>query len=379
MLMESSLSARNTASAAPVMRPASTPTPADLAFQDRILPDVSRTFALTIPQLPAALHQVIANAYLLCRIADTIEDEPALSREQKLHYSERFVAAVAGTVPPEPLARELAPLLTGSTLAAERTLISELPAVLRITWSFNPRQRRALEQCVEIMCRGMACFQVNQSLHGLADMPALDSYCYHVAGVVGEMLTELFCDYAPEIDAHRERLHALGISFGQGLQMTNILKDIWEDRSRGACWLPRTLFAEAGFDLDELRPGCADPAFAQGLQRLIGVAHAHLRNALEYSLLVPARETGIRRFCLWALGMAALTLQKIHHNPAFASGREVKISRQAVKLTVATTSAAVRSDRMLRLMFATAARGLPLEPVELPPVERLQRPCLHHL
>ena len=46
-------------------------------FQDQILPHVSRTFALTIPQLPMPLRTAVTNAYLLCRIADTIEDEPA--------------------------------------------------------------------------------------------------------------------------------------------------------------------------------------------------------------------------------------------------------------------------------------------------------------
>ena len=52
---------------------------ADLAWQHAILQEVSRTFALTIPQLPSGLRDVVGNAYLLCRIADTIEDEPALS------------------------------------------------------------------------------------------------------------------------------------------------------------------------------------------------------------------------------------------------------------------------------------------------------------
>ena len=58
-------------------------TASDLAYQARILQCVSRTFALTIPQLPGALRDVVGNAYLLCRIADTIEDEPTLSAGQK--------------------------------------------------------------------------------------------------------------------------------------------------------------------------------------------------------------------------------------------------------------------------------------------------------
>ena len=38
----------------------------DLAYQAKVLPLVSRTFALTIPQLPLDLVDVVGNAYLLC-------------------------------------------------------------------------------------------------------------------------------------------------------------------------------------------------------------------------------------------------------------------------------------------------------------------------
>jgi farnesyl-diphosphate farnesyltransferase len=44
-------------------------------FCRRALPEVSRTFALNIPVLPAPLDLVVTIAYLLCRIADTLEDE----------------------------------------------------------------------------------------------------------------------------------------------------------------------------------------------------------------------------------------------------------------------------------------------------------------
>ena len=56
----------------------------DEAYQDRILPHVSRTFALTIPQLPPGLRLGVTNAYLLCRIADTIEDQTNSSAAQRL-------------------------------------------------------------------------------------------------------------------------------------------------------------------------------------------------------------------------------------------------------------------------------------------------------
>ena len=47
----------------------------DEAYQAYSLQGVSRTFALTIPQLPHQLRLPVGNAYLLCRITDTIEDE----------------------------------------------------------------------------------------------------------------------------------------------------------------------------------------------------------------------------------------------------------------------------------------------------------------
>ncbi len=60
-------------------------------FQSDMLKGVSRTFALTIPQLPEALCRVVSNAYLLCRIVDTIEDEPALSGARKSYFCEQFL------------------------------------------------------------------------------------------------------------------------------------------------------------------------------------------------------------------------------------------------------------------------------------------------
>ena len=84
----------------------------DLAYQEEILQGVSRTFALTIPQLPDKLRDVVGNAYLLCRITDTIEDEPTLSAGQKRAFAERFAEVVAGRAEAEPFARELGALLS---------------------------------------------------------------------------------------------------------------------------------------------------------------------------------------------------------------------------------------------------------------------------
>ena len=331
----------------------------DARYQDSILQGVSRTFALTIPQLPESLRRVIGNAYLLCRITDTIEDDSALTSEQTRRLADMFAEVVCGKASAEEFAQQLYPLLSSHTIPAEHDLIKHTPAVIRVTHSFNPAQRNALERCVRIMAKGMADYQETASLDGLKDLSEMNQYCYYVAGVVGEMLTELFCDYSEEINRHKPELMKLAVSFGQELQMTNILKDIWDDRKRGACWLPRDIFLQNGFDLHDLQPGTSGEKFQAGLTELLAVAKGHLQNALTYTSLIPRSERGIRRFCLWAIGMAVLTLNKINQHRDFSAGVQVKISRRNVKAAIVTTSLFASHDWILQLLFKLSCRNLP--------------------
>jgi farnesyl-diphosphate farnesyltransferase len=248
----------------------------DFDYQAKILPGVSRTFALTIPVLPERLALVVTNAYLLCRLADTIEDDVALDNEQKSTFHERFVAIVEGREAAEPFAVELAPLLSSRALPAERELVEQAAAVVRVTHSFSPEERAALTRCVRVMCEGMPEFQRNKSLRGLDDLEEMTAYCYYVAGVVGEMLTDLFCLHCPELKQHRERLMGLAVSFGQGLQMTNILKDIWDDRHADTCWLPRSVFGSGTFSLERLEDSHMSSSFRDGLNQLLGVVELPL-------------------------------------------------------------------------------------------------------
>jgi farnesyl-diphosphate farnesyltransferase len=333
------------------------------ALQERLLLSVSRTFALTIPQLPAALGNVISNHYLLCRIVDTIEDEPRLSPEQKRYFCDQFVDVTSNGRGASQFAQELAPKLSEHTIAAEHKLIRSTPAVIAVTFSFNQVQQEALTRCVQVMTEGMVRFQQMKNPGGLKDLPQLNQYCYYVAGVVGETLTELFSEYSPAIAANRAKLMSLAVSFGQGLQMTNILKDVWDDHRRGACWLPQDVFDDTGFDLKNLAPEDYVDAFGLGLSRLIGIAHAHLDDAVSYTLLIPKHEKGIRSFCLWAIGFAVLTLRKISRHLDFSTGDQVKISRHSVKSTILVTRLAMTHDRLVRSLFRLATQGLPKPPV----------------
>jgi farnesyl-diphosphate farnesyltransferase len=336
--------------------------PDDLAYQAQALPLVSRTFALTIPQLPDELVDVVGNAYLLCRLADTIEDDAEMENARKSAFMSEFLEVINHKADAGNFAGRLVPELSSQTPEAERELVANTAIVVRITSTFSASQRKAVIRCVTTMCKGMPEFQDHNTLDGLPGLVDLDRYCYFVAGIVGEMLTDLFCEHCDELAHRRDEMMALAVCFGQGLQMTNILKDIWEDRESGTCWLPRSLFNDIEGGLPEAMRSRDSKAISAGVEELVGIAHAQLKAALRYTQIIPKSEPGIRRFCLWAIGMAVLTLRKIHQNPGYTHGNQVKISRRAVKTTILACDIAQHSNRALELLFNMAGRGMPLAP-----------------
>lgn len=331
----------------------------DLAYQDKMLTRVSRTFALTIPELPEALRIAVGNAYLWCRIADTIEDASHLSSAHKHDAYEELVTVLHTGAGAATFGKTVAPQLVGQCTPDEQDLVQHADRVHRVTCALPLEQQAAIHRCVTVMVEGMEEFQLKQGNGGLRDQTDLDAYCYYVAGVVGEMLTDLFCSYSTEIAAKRNDLHALSASFGEGLQLTNILKDVWDDNGRAVCWLPSEVFRAHGCELRKVLEDVPDVFFGHAMRSMVGVARGHLENALNYVTLIPRRETGIRRFCLYAIALAMLTLRNIHRNPQFRSGDAVKINRRTVYGVVGITRAICGSNFLLRRTFQATALGLP--------------------
>lgn len=100
----------------------------------------------------------------------------------------------------------------------------------------------------------------------LTSVQDLQQYCYIVAGIVGELLTEVFLFDTPALAAERTALEAQMIAFGEGLQLVNILKDASDDARDGRVYLPTDVskadvFALARADLDGAN------RYVQSLQR----------------------------------------------------------------------------------------------------------------
>jgi farnesyl-diphosphate farnesyltransferase len=309
---------------------------ADELYQRSILESVSRTFALTIPLLPPNLEKVVGNTYLLCRIVDTIEDASCMDAITKQDLSTSFVKTVLGEQNPRQFTDQCAIALAEHDNLDEIDLIQNIPRVLRVLDSCDMQQRHAVARCIQIMSDGMSYFHTRQNPQGLENLAEFEKYCYVVAGVVGEMLTSVFALHSPTFAKAISQNEYLAISFGQALQMTNILKDSPEDRERGVSWKPI---------------GVSDTD-------LLVIAHQKLEDALHYIHCIPKSELGIRRFCFLAFGLAVLTLKQIalrHHGYVSI---EAKLTRSQVSRFYVFTKFAVRSDWLMDIFFRIQARSL---------------------
>ncbi len=308
----------------------------DELYQRSILESVSRTFALTIPLLPPNLEKVVGNTYLLCRIVDTIEDASGIDATTKQDLSASFVKTVLGSQNPKDFTEQCAIALAGHSNRDEKELIQNIPRVLRVLESCDGEQRQAVARCIQIMSDGMSYFHTRQNSDGLENLTEFEKYCYVVAGVVGEMLTAVFSLHSPAFAKNISQKEHLAVSFGQALQMTNILKDSPEDRERGVSWKPI---------------GVSDTD-------LLVIAHQKLEDALRYIHCIPKTELGIRQFCFLAFGLAVLTLKKIalrHHGHRSI---EAKLTRSQVSRFYLFTKFAVRSDWLMDIFFRLQARSL---------------------
>jgi farnesyl-diphosphate farnesyltransferase len=225
---------------------------------DHLLERSSRTFALTIPVLPEPTRCEVTVAYLLFRVADTLEDASLWSREKKLAELERLAHFLER--PSEQQAAGLSAAWLRDPPCSQPgylELLGELPAVIRTAVSLSEHAMGAIRAHTFRTIQGMSSF-VAREREGVLQLESLEdlrAYCYAVAGIVGEMLTELFLLDRPALHPLAPALRRDAPTFGEALQLVNILKDSASDTSEGRRYLPRDVdraevFALARSDLE---------------------------------------------------------------------------------------------------------------------------------
>ncbi len=270
-------------------------TPLTDAEIDELLQATSRTFALTIPLLPDVERREVGLAYLVFRIADTFEDAENYDRDERVrallmflecltHQDRHCWLALADRCRAHP----------PSSVVAYNELLFAMPRVFE-----------SLAQCEDESVR-IVVFDASRSARGMIETlqradelgyfelttcEELQRYCYHVAGIVGEMLTRLFSRRL--MPGAIDELLPLARDFGEGLQLVNILKDAEADATVGRRYFPsvdrKGVMSLAHWNLHRARlylsrlERCRAPlGYLQFSQLPIELAEATLRRMMKH-------------------------------------------------------------------------------------------------
>lgn len=313
-----------------------------------ILRQVSRSFYLTLTVLPHSIRDQLGLAYLFARAADTIADTDVIERARRLALLLEFRAQFRdpdrvdrGAI--RAIQAALAPHQGDSW---ERRLMDSLEACFRIYGELPAPDRAHLCRLMGTLTKGMEMDLIRfpgqsaADLEALSSLEELDLYTYYVAGCVGEYWTEVVCTHRPALAAwNRTEMAKLGVRFGKGLQLTNVLKDVARDLQRGRCYFPADLLKEAGLEPRDLLRQEALAALQPVLRRLSMAAIGHLDQGWVYTLLIPRRELRLRLACMWPILFAGATLARVRRSSTLLDPDTiVKISKREVYRILALTT-----------------------------------------
>ena len=305
-----------------------------------ILKSVSRSFYLTICFLPRPLREPVSLAYLLARATDTIADTAAIPAATRLTTLLAFARVIAGESDFSTVAEPLRAFAACQTDPAERKLIENLRGCVDCLGAMGPADRDDIRTVLQTIVRGQELdvrrFGDPAVVTSLRSATELDEYIFLVAGCAGDFWTKLgFRHLRMFAQRPPNEMSELGIEYGKGLQLVNVLRDSGADAKSGRGYLPA----------DELAAAPTAEVFARWLDR----AEEKLSAGIDYcSALMNWR----MRFAtaLPAL-IGARTLALLRQAGIESQSRKIKVARNTVWRIFAAGLAAAASAPALRTLF----------------------------
>lgn len=151
----------------------------------------------------------------------------------------------------------------------------------------------AFEETVEACRIPASCFydlligvEMDQGMVRLQTWEDLERYCYHVAGVVGLMMTRVFT-------LGDKRYETQAVQLGLAMQLTNILRDVKEDLAMNRIYLPREELLRFNLNPDNLEVSAKSPFWKEFMKFQIARARDYYVRSEEGIRQLPAN--GARR------------------------------------------------------------------------------------
>jgi farnesyl-diphosphate farnesyltransferase len=326
----------------------------DLAWCHAVVQDVSRTFAISIDVLDEPTSSYVCVGYLVCRIADTIEDARTLDPAETVALLDRYDRALAptGAVDADEFETAVEPYLPAelsadrAATAADWALVADAGRVLRTLDRLPADVRAAIVPPTRVLLAGMATVvsrHADRDGDGIRiqSVAELEEYCYYVAGTVGHLVTNLVARDVDD-DAVVARLRATAPEFGQLLQLVNVAKDVHTDYvHENSVYLPADWLDEVGVAREAVLAPDERAAVASVVARTADHARSSLDDAHAY---LDALSTVDRdAYAAWAVPflLAVGTLRELSERPGDALAPDgVKVSRDEVGAVVAAVTGA---------------------------------------
>ena len=318
----------------------------DWEYCHNTLPLVSRTFALNIGQLEGDIFKAVLLGYLLFRITDTFEDTIYRNEREKIADLHAFSNIFKGNKElPQRLQLYESLKFKWRENSDEKSLIENGHIVLRCYFDLRDIYRKIIDPLIVETSGGMSKFQKrkllsNSEIFQLAGMKELEEYCYYVAGVVGVMLTKIFCQ-RERIRKQQSELEKFQIHFGIALQLINIIKDYQKDIVRGWCYIPHSITDKHHIEIGVME--------SLSIKQRQGILHSmipfivtYLDSTLKYIQFLPLEEQPIRMFCIIPFVLGYRTLSKI------VQMKGNKITRQEVTDIIEKSETYAQSNSLLK-------------------------------
>lgn len=308
-----------------------------------LLQQTSRTFYLSIRNLPAEAGNALCLAYLMLRVSDYLEDTQSLPPEEKVRLLNLWQAVIAGDASIAEL--EEAVRSTPANGEADYTAAASARQILHGLRQLPPELEDQIARHVRNSTDGMARWiSRGPDVRTEADM---DDYMHEVAGRVGYLSTEVFAFHSPLVRARMDRLMTVARETGLALQTVNIIRGLRKDFERGWIYVPESFCSREGITREQLFDPAHRDAAMQVLATLVAKAERHLQAAVRYILLLPRGAYRIRQACMWPILFAVRTVAFSCNNPGVFSG-DVKVPRKEIKRIVRNSTLCGWSNTLLK-------------------------------